>query len=149
MIRLICVGKMKDKGMKALEQDYIKRLLAFNPCQLIELKEANPSYEDSRIIAEESQMILDKIKDGEKVILFDLKGQALDSVKFAEKIDDCGANFSIVVGGSLGFDDRLRRRADLRISLSPMTFPHLLARVIILEQVYRAYKIIKGQTYHK
>ncbi len=148
MIRIICIGKMKDKAMRALQDDYLKRISRFNKCQLIELKEANPAFEDQRIIEEESRLILETLKD-EPVIVFDLAGKPLDSVEFADTVANFNTNFSLVIGGSLGFNDSVRQRADYRVSLSKMTFPHLLARIIVLEQVFRAYKINHHQIYHK
>ena len=149
MIRIICIGKMKDKGLKAVEQDYLKRIQRFNKCQIIELKESNSAFEVNRIIEDESQRLLKSIKDNEYLILFDVKARQMDSLQFAQTINHAGSNIAIIIGGSIGFDDRVRQRANQIISLSKMTFPHLLARIIILEQLFRAYKILNHQNYHK
>ncbi len=148
-MKIICVGKMKEKGMKALEQEYLKRLQRFNKCEIIELKEANPAFEEQRIIDDESSRLLQAIKATDYVVLFDVAGEQIDSLKFAAELAEWGKDFVIVIGGSLGFNDLLRKRANRMISMSKMTFPHLLARIMILEQVYRGYKIINHQTYHK
>lgn len=148
-MKIICIGKMKEKGMKLLEQEYVKRLQRFNPCEIIELKEANPAFEDARMIDDESTRLLQSIKDTDYVILLDVVGEQITSVNFAEELAEWGKNFVVVIGGSLGFNDLLRKRANRILSMSKMTFPHLLARIMILEQVYRAYKIINHQTYHK
>ena len=149
MIRIICIGKMKDKGLKAVEQDYLKRIQRFNKCQIIELKESNSAFEVNRIIEDVSQRLLKSIQDDEYLILFDVKSKQMDSLKFAQTIDHVGSNIAIIIGGSMGFDNRVRKRANQIISLSEMTFPHLLARIMILEQIFRAYKIINHQNYHK
>ncbi len=149
MIRIICIGKMKDKGMKSVEQDYLKRIQHFHKCQIIELKEANPAFEAERIIEDESERLLKTVKDNEYLILFDVKARQMDSLQFAQTINHAGSNIAIIIGGSIGFDDRVRQRANQIISLSKMTFPHLLARIIILEQLFRAYKILNHQNYHK
>lgn len=148
MIKLLCVGKMKEKGMLQLQEEYLKRLSRFNKIELIELKEGNPSYEDQKLIEDESSRLLQQIKSDDYVIIFDVKSKQLDSVELS-KIVDSNPHMTIIVGGSLGFNKELLNRANLKISMSEMTFPHLLARIMILEQLYRSYKIINNQTYHK
>lgn len=148
MIKILCVGKMKEKGMLQLQQEYLKRLSRFNKFELIELKEGNPSFEDQRLIDDESTRLLQQIKPDDTVILFDVKSKQMDSVEFSHLVDQ-NPHMVIVLGGSLGFNDELLNRANYKISMSNMTFPHLLARIMVLEQLYRSYKIINNQTYHK
>lgn len=140
---------MKEKGMKSLEQEYVKRLQRFNKCEIIELKEANPSFPDQRIIDDESERILAAIKESDTMILFDVANEQMDSPTLAKELEKWGRDFVLVIGGSMGFNDQVRSRANHIISMSKMTFPHLLARIMVLEQVYRGYKIINNQTYHK
>ncbi|NLJ95001.1 MAG: 23S rRNA (pseudouridine(1915)-N(3))-methyltransferase RlmH [Clostridiaceae bacterium] len=149
MIRIICIGKMKEKGMKSLEQDYVKRIQRFNKCEIIELKEANSSYDQDKIIKDESERLLKAVRNDEYLILFDIKSKQMDSCAFASVLAKAGSKIAVVIGGSIGFNDQVRKRANKIISLSEMTFPHLLARIMILEQVYRSYKILNNQKYHK
>lgn len=148
MIKILCVGKMKEKGMLQLQEEYLKRLSRFNKVELIELKEGNPSFEDKRLIDDESSRLLQQIKSDDTVIIFDVSSKQLDSVEFSHLVDQ-NPHIVIVLGGSLGFNDELLSRANYKISMSNMTFPHLLARIMVLEQLYRSYKIINNQTYHK
>lgn len=148
MIKILCVGKMKEKGMLQLQEEYLKRLSRFNKVELIELKEGNPSFEDKRLIDDESSRLLQQIKSDDTVIIFDVSSKQLDSVEFSHLVDQ-NPHMVIVLGGSLGFNDELLSRANYKISMSNMTFPHLLARIMVLEQLYRSYKIINNQTYHK
>ena len=148
MIKIICVGKMKEKAMIQLQEEYLKRLSRFNKVELIELKEANPSFEENKLIDDESQRILQLIKPDDFVLMFDVRSQQLDSIDLSRTIDQ-NPHCVILLGGSLGFSDELKQRANLKISMSQMTFPHLLARIMVLEQLYRSYKIINNQTYHK
>ena len=148
MIKILCVGKMKEKGMLQLQEEYLKRLSRFNKVELIELKEGNPSFEDKRLIDDESSRLLQQIKSDDTVIIFDVSSKQLDSVEFSHLVDQ-NSHIVIVLGGSLGFNDELLSRANYKISMSNMTFPHLLARIMVLEQLYRSYKIINNQAYHK
>lgn len=148
MIKILCVGKMKERGMLQLQEEYLKRLSRFNKVELIELKEGNPSFEDKRLIDDESSRLLQQIKSDDTVIIFDVSSKQLDSVEFSHLVDQ-NPHIVIVLGGSLGFNDELLSRANYKISMSNMTFPHLLARIMVLEQLYRSYKIINNQTYHK
>ena len=148
MIRLLCVGKMKDKSLKNVQDDYLKRLNRLRKVELIELKEGNPQMEDEKIIFDETSRLLKHIKADEFVCLFDLQGTQVDSLEFSKQLDE-NVKCCAIIGGSMGVDQRLRDRADIILSISRMTFPHLLARIIVLEQMYRAYKIINGQRYHK
>lgn len=148
MIKLVCVGKMKEKGMLQLQEEYLKRLSRFTKIEVIELKEGNPSFEDQKLIDDESNRILQTLKNDDTVILFDVKSKQLDSIEFSSMINQ-NPNCVIIIGGSLGFNESIVNRANYRISMSKMTFPHLLARIMVLEQMYRSYKILNNQTYHK
>lgn len=151
MIKILCVGKMKEKGMLALQQEYLKRLSRFHKVELVELKEGNPSYEETKLIDDESSRLLEQIKPTDYVVIFDVKSQPMDSLAFSNLVDQSLSKGSVVfvLGGSLGFNQTILDRAHDKISMSKMTFPHLLARIMVLEQLYRSFKILNNQTYHK
>jgi 23S rRNA (pseudouridine1915-N3)-methyltransferase len=156
MIKLICVGKLKEKALISLVEDYSQRIQPFHKLTLIELADEPNTDSDSlnqKAIEKESKAILSQISLEDGVILLDLKGELLSSVGLAQAIQ---ANFNrsvknvvFVIGGSLGVNDELRHRANLIWKLSDNTFPHGLVRVLVLEQIYRSFKILSNQTYHK
>ncbi len=147
-ITILCVGKLKEKYWQDAAAEYVKRLSRF--CKL-DIKELAESKTDSS--AEESAEIVAKIPKGAYVIALDVGGKRLSSEGLAEKIDALAtggiSHICFIIGGSNGFDDSVRAAADLRLSFSDFTFPHQLMRVILLEQIYRAFKINAGEKYHK
>ncbi|MBK5263570.1 MAG: 23S rRNA (pseudouridine(1915)-N(3))-methyltransferase RlmH [Peptostreptococcaceae bacterium] len=144
-IRVICIGKLKEKYWVAAVCEYSKRLTKYCNLTIEELKE------DS--LFEEGENILKRIKKETFVITLEIKGNMLDSEALAEKIESLGmegkSDITFIIGGSTGLSEEVSRRADFKLSFSKMTFPHQMMRVILLEQVYRSFKIIKGETYHK
>lgn len=157
-INIICIGKLKERYWQDAVKEYSKRLGRFCTLNIIELKEsplrANPSQADEEAVKEaEGKDILGKIKSGDYVITLEIKGKGLDSVQLADKISDLAlqgrSTIDFVIGGSLGLSQEVSRRSDFKLSFSAMTFPHQLMRVILLEQVYRAFKINSNETYHK
>lgn len=156
MIKLICVGKLKEKAVVSLVDDYSQRIQPFHKLSIIELPdEPNTDSEslNQKAIEKESKAILSNISSEDRVILLDLKGELLRSEQLAQAIQ---ANFNrsvkhvvFVIGGSLGVNDELRSRANIIWKLSNNTFPHGLVRVLVLEQIYRSFKINSNQTYHK
>ena len=147
-INIVCIGKLKEKYWQDAAAEYAKRLQRFCKLTVAELPE---SRSDS--VEEESRDILSHLPKGAFVIALDVKGQRMDSEGFAKKISDLGlegkSDICFVIGGSNGYDDSVRSAADLRLSFSDMTFPHQLMRIVLLEQVYRAFKIINNEKYHK
>jgi len=147
-INIICIGKLKEKYWQDAAAEYIKRLSRFCKLTITELSE---SKNDSK--EEESDNILNHITKGSYVIALDVTGKNLSSEGLAEKLNDLGlegkSDIVFIIGGSNGFDDRVRQAADMRLSFSSFTFPHQLMRVILLEQIYRASKINAGEKYHK
>ncbi len=154
MIKIIAVGRLKEKHIAALCEDYLKRISHFHKIEVIEVKEEPISPNDSveHIKAKEGRRILEKIGRQDRVIALDLKGQLWSSENLAEFIDyRIGGSYDIdfVIGGSLGLSEEVINRAEISLCLSHMTFLHEMARLIILEQIYRAFKINSGHTYHK
>lgn len=157
-ITIICVGKIKEKYFVQAVEEYKKRLTRYCKLNIIELQdEKTPDGCSetlcSRIKAKEGERILDAVKGDEYVISLAIEGRRLSSEKLAEMIDRLGVNgtshIAFIIGGSLGLDKRVLDRSDMLLSFSDMTFPHQLMRVILLEQVYRSYRIINGEPYHK
>ena len=157
-ITLVTVGKIKEKFYADAIGEYSKRLSRY--CKLDIVQVADEKTPDSaseaveRLIKEkEGERILSSIKDGAYVIALAIDGEMLDSTQLSEKINGLGiggvSNIVFVIGGSLGLSDAVLRRADYRLSFSKMTFPHQLMRVVLLEQIYRSYRIISGEPYHK
>jgi 23S rRNA (pseudouridine1915-N3)-methyltransferase len=157
-ITIIAVGKIKESYLKEGIKEYIKRLGRFCKIDIIEVPEQqapeslSPAQEE-QVKETEGENILKKIKQGSAVIAMDVNGISLDSVELAYKINNYAisgnSHVTFIIGGSLGLHKRVLEAANMRLSLSRMTFPHQLTRLILLEQIYRAFKIINGETYHK
>ena len=152
MIKLICIGKIKDSNLKALIDDYTKKINHYHKLETIEVKDEPIKDNEKYVLDVEAQRALDKIDNDEYVILLDLHGKTLDSIEFAKKIDKLFISYSkicFVIGGSLGLGEKLIERANFRLKLSDMTFLHQMTRLILLEQIYRSFKILNNETYHK
>ena len=157
-IQIICVGKLKEKYWQDAIKEYSKRLSRFCTLEIIELKESllpnNASKADEeKVKEEEGKEILRAIKDGTYVITLEILGKQLSSEELSLKIEDLGitgkSNVAFVIGGSLGLSKEVSDRSDFKLSFSKMTFPHQMMRVVLLEQIYRSFKIIHHETYHK
>lgn len=157
-IRIICIGKLKEKYWQDASNEYIKRLKPFCNIEIVELKEykitKNPSPKDEEIVKiKEGEAILSKIKDGDYVISLEILGKQISSEMMDEKLigitNQGYSDFDFVIGGSLGLSDEVSKRANFKLSFSLMTFPHQMMRIILLEQIYRSFMINKGTSYHK
>ena len=157
-ITILCVGKLKEKYWRDAEAEYSKRLKRFVNLQITELKEsllpANASPADEAAVKEaEGEAILAKIKSSDHVISLEIDGKGLSSTQLSAKIEELGlqgkSSIVFVIGGSLGLSPAVSRRADFKLSFSAMTYPHQMMRIILLEQVYRSFKIIRHEAYHK
>lgn len=157
-INIIAIGKLKERYWQDAVREYSKRLGSYCSLQIIELKEsplrANPSAADELAVKEaEGQEILRRIRREDYVISLEIRGKGMSSEQLAAKIEELALNgkstIDFVIGGSLGLSPAVSQRADLKLSFSAMTFPHQMMRVILLEQIYRSFKIIRGETYHK
>ena len=152
MIKVIAIGKVKDKHLSALIDDYIKKIQRYHKIEVVEVKDEPITDNEKAVLDKEGQRALDKIDAGEYVILLDLHGKSIDSVSLAEKIDslfNSHPKITFVIGGSLGLSEKLRERANEKIRLSDLTFLHQMTRLILLEQIYRSFKILTHETYHK
>ena len=153
--RFIWAGSHADAEMAEAAERYLNRVKHFFPIEVIEVppQRGRQGQNDVAIMRAQSARLLAAIPDRGYVVVLDERGQLFDSLKFAKWIEKLtiaqphGVNF--VVGGDVGFDDTVRRRADLLLSLSPMTLPHQLARVLLMEQIYRACTLMRNIAYHK
>ena len=157
-IKIISVGKLKERYWQEASAEYMKRLSAYCDPEIIEIREsqlrANSSSADEEAVRiEEGREILKRIRPEDHVITLEIKGKSLDSEELARKLDNLGisgrSSVAFVIGGSLGLSREVSGRADMKLSFSAMTFPHQMMRVILLEQIYRSFRIIRGETYHK
>ncbi|MFD3155458.1 23S rRNA (pseudouridine(1915)-N(3))-methyltransferase RlmH [Haloimpatiens sp. FM7330] len=157
-ITVISVGKLKEKYLRMAIDEYTKRLTRYCKIKLIELPDEktpdNASEKEEIAIKEkEGNLILKNIKDNMYVIALDLKGKMISSEELANFVDDLGvrgkSNIAFVIGGSLGISNQVLARANYKLCFSKMTFPHQLFRVMLLEQIYRAFRINHGEPYHK
>ena len=154
-IKIIALGKIKEKFLKDGINEFIKRLTPYTPVEIIELSpiEIKDINLISKALDEEAEKILPHIKPQSYVITLEIKGNQYSSEEFSEKIQTLindGINELVfVIGSSCGLSKIVSDRADLKLSMSKMTFLHQFARLILIEQIYRAFKIMKGETYHK
>ena len=157
-VTIACVGRLKEKFYADAVTEYQKRLGRYCRFQIAEVRdEAAPDApsagETAQILEKEGARLLEKIPSGAYVIALCIEGRQLSSEALADKLQTLAlsgqSRVCFVIGGSFGLSDAVKRRADFQLSFSPMTFPHQLMRVILLEQVYRTFRIIKGEPYHK
>ncbi len=158
MIKIVAVGKIKEKFYDDAAAEYIKRLSAYTPLKTIRVDDEKcperlSEKEAIQVKDKEGERILKNIKDNEFVIALEIKGKSRSSEEFAEKIESLTTyghpDITFVIGGSIGLSDKVLQRADYSLSFSKMTFPHQLMYVILLEQIYRAFRIMKDEPYHK
>ncbi|MCQ4636884.1 23S rRNA (pseudouridine(1915)-N(3))-methyltransferase RlmH [Anaerovorax odorimutans] len=157
-ISVICIGKLKERYWTEAVAEYSKRLGKYCRLTIEELKEARlpdraSEAEENAVKKEEGEAILGRIKKNDYVITLEIRGKTLTSEELAEQIGQVSGGgwgrVVFIIGGSLGLSGEVSRRADYKLSFSQMTFPHQMMRVILLEQVYRSFKILKNEPYHK
>lgn len=144
MIKIICVGKVKERYLRDMIDDYTKRISKYYKIEIIELADSN--------INKEKEELLRVINTKDYNIVMDIDGNNLSSKEFAEKIDKVflvNSNITFIIGGSDGISNEIKELANYRLSFSRLTFPHQLFRGILLEQIYRAFKILNNESYHK
>lgn len=157
-IKIYCIGKLKEKYFLDAQKEYLKRLDRFAKVEIVELNDVpipfNSSLKEEEIVKEkEFDVLLSRVDKNSYVIALDLDGKSYNSISFADRIDNLMnnsiTNISFIIGGSLGFSKRVNNLAKEKLKLSDMTFTHQMTRVILLEQIYRSFKILKNETYHK
>ena len=150
MIRIVCIGKIKENYLKDALSEYIKRISKYTKIEICELPDYD--FDIKKTLEKERDNILKTIKDNDYNILLDLNGNSYTSVEFAsnlEKIRMRHSNINFIIGGSYGVHLDIKEKCQEKISFSKLTFPHQLFRVILLEQIYRSFKISNNEEYHK
>lgn len=144
MIKIICVGKLKEQYLKEGIQDYYNRINKYHKLEIIELPDSN--------IEKEKELILKNIKEKDYIITLDIEGNNLTSKELSEKLDKIfitNSNITFIIGGSDGIHKEIKNLSNYSLSFSKQTFPHGLFRLILLEQIYRCFKISNNESYHK
>lgn len=152
-VAVLCVGKAREGWVREAQEKYRKFLAPLLPVEIVEIPEARVADpgRPAAALKEEAARISAKVREGDRLVLLDVGGRSLDSIGFATwlgKRIEQGKPLAFLVGGATGVHDDVRRQADETISLSPLTLPHDLARVVLLEQIYRAMTILRGKRYH-
>jgi len=150
MIKIICIGKLKETYLKEAIEEYKKRLSKYTIIEIIELMDEN--FDKEKTLLVEYQKIAKQIKEKDYVITLEIEGKEMTSTELATKMDQIfieNSNIVFVIGGSFGLSNKIKERSNLALSFSKMTFPHQLFRVMLLEQIYRSFKINNNETYHK
>lgn len=150
MIKIITVGKIKEKYLTDEINEYLKRLSKYTKINLIEVPDEN--FDITKTLETEKKSILKYVSEKDYIITMEIEGKELSSIEFAKKIDEIqisNSNICFIIGGSYGLSDEIKNMSNFKLSFSKMTFPHQLFRLILLEQIYRAYKINNNESYHK
>ena len=151
MIKLIVVGQIKENYLKEAIEEYKKRISKYTSIDIIEIKDEG-LVEEAKAIKLEGEKIIKYISDKDYLITLEIEGKEFTSPEFASKLNDIlieKSNITFIIGGSYGLSDDIKNKARIHLSFSKMTFPHQLFRVLLLEQIYRAYKINNNESYHK
>ena len=151
MIKIITVGQIKEAYLKEAIEEYKKRLSKYTNLEIIELKDEG-LVEEEKAKRLEAEKIDKNINDKDYVITLEIEGKEYTSLEFAEKLRTIqieNSNITFIIGGSYGLADSIKQRSNMHLSFSKMTFPHQLFRVILLEQIYRSFKINNNESYHK
>ena len=151
MIKIICIGKLKEKYLVDATKEYLKRISKYTSVDLIELDDCG--IDDEKLaLKKEKDLILNKIDSKDYIITLEIEGNELSSIEFSKKLNDIqnhNSNITFIIGGSCGLHEEIKKRSNYKLSFSKMTFPHQLFRVMLLEQIYRSYKILNNERYHK
>ena len=150
MIKIISVGKIKEKYLKDAIDEYKKRLSKYTKIEIIEVNDVD--FDINKTLETEKNNILKYVNQNDYIITLDIEGNELSSTSFANKINEIfiqNSNITFIIGGSYGLHEDIKKMNNFSLSFSKMTFPHQLFRVMLLEQIYRAYKINNNETYHK
>lgn len=151
MIKIICIGKIKESFFTDAIKEYQKRISKYHQLEIIELEDVG--LDDKKVILKkEEEKLLKVINPKDYIVTLEIEGKELSSIEFSKKIEDTlitNSNITFIIGGSYGLSDTIKSMSNYKLSFSKMTFPHQLFRVILLEQIYRAFKIINNEEYHK
>ena len=151
MIKIICIGKLKEKYLSEAQTEYLKRLKKYTTIEVVELNDSN--IDDEKIALEkEKDQVLKHLTGKEYLITLEIEGKQISSTELAEKIDKTlieNSNITFIIGGSYGIHHSIKEKSNYKLSFSKMTFPHQLFRILLLEQLFRSYKILNNEKYHK
>ena len=150
MIKIITVGKLKEKHFKEACDEYLKRLSKYTKINLIEVPDEN--YDIIKTLEKEKESILKHISNKDYIITMEIEGTEISSIELSKRINDIlitNSDITFIIGGSYGLHDDIKNISNFSLSFSKMTFPHQLFRIMLLEQIYRSYKILNNETYHK
>ena len=151
MIKILCVGKIKEKFFKDAIEEYLKRISKYSKIEIVEVNDVDLNNKELNL-EKEKESLLKYINDKDYIVTLEIEGKQMSSEEFSQTIDKTLINYSnitFIVGGSYGIHDDIKTKSNLKLSFSKMTFPHQLFRIILLEQIYRGFKIIKNESYHK
>lgn len=151
MIKIICVGKIKEKFFEDAVREYQKRLNKYTKLEIIE---CNDVFNNNKnlILEKEKNLILKHLNTRDYIITLEIEGEMLSSINFSKKMNSLlsnNSNITFIIGGSYGLHEEIKKISNYKLSFSKMTFPHQLFRIILLEQIYRSFKILNNETYHK
>lgn len=150
MIKIITVGKLKENYFKEATEEYLKRLMKYTKINLIEVPDEN--YDISKTLLKEKESILKYINDKDYIITLEIEGKELSSIELSNKINEqliVNSDITFIIGGSYGLHEDIKKMSNFKLSFSKLTFPHQLFRIMLLEQLYRSFKILNNETYHK
>lgn len=150
MIKIICIGKIKEKFYREAIEEYKKRISKYSKLEIIELEDISDNIETT--LRKERDLIINKLNDKDYIITLEIDGNNIDSIELSNKINNTlinNPNITFIIGGSYGLHEDIKNRSNYKLSFSKMTFPHQLFRVMLLEQIYRSFKILNNETYHK
>ena len=145
MIKILCIGKIKEKFFRESIDEYTKRLSKYTKLEIIEVP-------DNESIDKEKELLLKHINEKDYIVTLEIEGKELTSPELSKKIEDIfmiNSNITFIIGSSNGLHDDIKKLSNFKLSFSKMTFPHQLFRIILLEQIYRAFKISNNESYHK
>ena len=148
MIKIICVGKIKEKYLVSAIEEYKKRISKYTKLEIIEVADEATG----NILEKEQEHIMKYINDKDYIITLEIDGNSISSIELSEKLEKTFLNYpniTFIIGGSYGLSDNIKKISNYALSFSKMTFPHQLFRVLLLEQIYRSFKIINNEAYHK
>lgn len=151
MIKILCVGKIKEKFFKEAINEYLKRISKYSKIEIIEVNDVDLNNKELNL-EKERDNLMKYINDKDYIVTLEIEGNQMDSEEFSKTIDKILINYpniTFIIGGSYGIHSDIKNRSKLKLSFSKMTFPHQLFRIILLEQIYRGFKIIKNESYHK
>ena len=151
MIKVIAVGKLKEDYLKEAQEEYLKRISKYTKIELIEVEDSKVD-EKNKALLEEKDNILKHINEKEYIITLEINGKELSSLELADKLDKTfiiNSDITFIIGGSYGIHEEVLAKSNFSLSFSKMTFPHQLFRVLLLEQIFRSYKILNNEKYHK